>query len=92
MPRALLHPLCLCLSPYLKLPLSQAYSMDKSVIQALTGLVPTLSPLPPQLVELAVSLLAQSRNKASSLKAEEEIARSYACAHLACERSVLAMR
>jgi len=61
--------------------------MDKSVIQALTGLIPTSSsPLPPELVKLAVSLLAQSRSKASSLKAEEEIARSYACAHLACER------
>jgi len=63
--------------------------MDKSVIQALNGLIPTSSsPLPPELVELAVSLLAQSRSKASSLKVEEEIARSYACAHLACERFV----
>ena len=65
--------------------------MDKSVAQALTGLIPTLSgPLPPELVELAISLLAQSRNKASSLKAEEEIAKSYACANLACERFVVA--
>ena len=64
-------------------------NMDKSVAQALTGLIPSLSgPLPQELVELAVSLLAQSRNKASSLKAEEEIARSYACAHIACERLV----
>ena len=64
--------------------------MDRSVIQALTGLVPALSgPLPQELVELAVSLLAQSRNKASSLKAEEEIARSYVCANLACERLVV---
>jgi len=63
--------------------------MDKSVIQALNGLIPTSSsPLPPELIELAVSLLAQSRSKASSLKVEEEIARSYACAHLACERFV----
>lgn len=62
--------------------------MDRSVAQALNGLVPTLtSPLPPELLELAVSLLAQSRSKASSLKAEEEIARAYACANLACERS-----
>lgn len=61
--------------------------MDKAVAQALNGLVPTLiGPLPPELLELAVSLLAQSRNKASSLKADEEIARSYACANLACER------
>ena len=65
--------------------------MDKSVAQALTGLIPSFTgPLPPELVELAVSLLAQSRNKASSLKAEEEIARSYACANLACERLVIA--
>jgi len=63
--------------------------MDKSIIQALSGLIPTSSgPLPPELVELAVSLLAQSRSKTSSLKVEEEIARSYACAHLACERFV----
>lgn len=63
--------------------------MDKAVVQALNGLVPELNgPLPSELLELAVSLLAQSRNKASSLKPEEEIARTYACAHLACERSV----
>ena len=61
--------------------------MDKSIAQALNGLVPTLSgPIPPELQDLAVSLLAQSRSKASSLKADEEIARSYACANLACER------
>ena len=65
--------------------------MDRSIAQALTGLIPSFTgPLPPELVELAVSLLAQSRNKASSLKAEEEIARSYACANLACERLVIA--
>ncbi|KAK4693115.1 origin recognition complex subunit 6, partial [Lecanoromycetidae sp. Uapishka_2] len=61
--------------------------MDRSVGQALNGLIPSLSgPLPKELIELAVSLLAQSRSKASSLKAEEEIARSYACANIACER------
>ncbi len=61
--------------------------MDRAVVQALNGLVPSPSgPLPPELVELATSLLAQSRNKASSLKADEEIARSYACANIACER------
>ena len=55
--------------------------------QALMGLIPTLTgSLPPELLELAVSLLAQSRSKASNLKADEEIARSYACANLACER------
>ena len=61
--------------------------MDRSIAQALNGLIPTFNgTLPPELVELAASLLAQSRSKASSLKAEEEIARSYACANLACER------
>ncbi|CAF9917644.1 hypothetical protein IMSHALPRED_003709 [Imshaugia aleurites] len=53
--------------------------MDRSMAQTLTVLVPTLTgPLPPELLELAVSLLAQSRSKASSLKADEEIARAYA--------------
>lgn len=61
--------------------------MNKPVEQALTSLVPSLSgPIPPELADLAVSLLAQSRSKASSLKPEEEIARIYVCAHLACER------
>lgn len=63
------------------------WSMENSVIQALNGLVPTLNgPLEPDLTELASSLLVQSRSKASTLKADEEIARAYACAHLACER------
>ncbi|KAM0803005.1 origin recognition complex, subunit 6 [Usnea florida] len=67
--------------------LSVRDAVDLSMAQALMGLIPTLtSPLPPELVELAVSLLAQSRSKASNLKADEEIARSYACANLACER------
>ncbi|KAL8718171.1 MAG: hypothetical protein Q9225_004666 [Loekoesia sp. 1 TL-2023] len=61
--------------------------MDKAVTQTLDSLIPEFNgPLPQELVELAVSLLAQSRNKASNLKAEEEIARSYACTHIACER------
>ncbi|KAI9772182.1 MAG: hypothetical protein M1835_006287 [Candelina submexicana] len=60
--------------------------MDRSTEQALSGLVPTLSILPQELIELATSLLAQSRTRASNLKAEEEIARSYACANIACER------
>lgn len=56
--------------------------------QPLLSLLPTLSSdtLPRQLVDLASSLLAQSRNNASTLKAEEEVARSYACSHIACER------
>ena len=61
--------------------------MDQSIAQALSGLIPALTgPLPPELVELATSLLAQSRSRASSLKADEEIARAYACANIACER------
>ncbi|KAL8736116.1 MAG: hypothetical protein Q9181_002531 [Wetmoreana brouardii] len=61
--------------------------MDRAITQALSSLIPELNgPLPQELLELAVSLLAQSRNKAGSLKAEEEIARTYACANLACER------
>jgi origin recognition complex subunit 6 len=58
-----------------------------SVEQALTGLIPALNgPLPPELIELALSLLARSRSVANSLKSDEEIARPYACAQLACER------
>jgi len=61
--------------------------MNRAIEQDLTGLLPTLSEaLPAELVQLAVSLLAQSKSKASSLKPEEEIARGYACANLACER------
>lgn len=53
---------------------------------ALSTLLPTIAFLPPELIHLATSLLAQSRSKAASLKPEEEIARSYACAHIACDR------
>ena len=61
--------------------------MDRSVNQALVSLIPSWDgSLPQELQDLAVSLLAQSRSKAGSLKAEEEIARTYACAHIACER------
>ncbi|KAG6086194.1 hypothetical protein E4U15_000829 [Claviceps sp. LM218 group G6] len=61
--------------------------MSRQIEQALLSLMPTYgSDLPPPLVELAGSLLAQSRHRASTLKADEEIARQYACAHIACER------
>ena len=61
--------------------------MSKPVIQALNNLIPRHSgTLPPELIELASYLLAQSRNKCSNLKQDEEIARAYACANLACER------
>ena len=61
--------------------------MSRAVVDSLTNLLPACNGSPPnELVELAMCLLAQSRSQASNLKAEEEIARSYACAHLACER------
>ncbi|RDA83544.1 hypothetical protein CP532_4478 [Ophiocordyceps camponoti-leonardi (nom. inval.)] len=61
--------------------------MNKQLEQALLSLMPAHgSNLPPSLVELAGSLLAQSRNRASALKADEEVARPYACANIACER------
>lgn len=64
--------------------------MSRQIEQALLSLMPTqTSDLPPQLVNLADSLLAQSRHKASTLKADEEVARLYACAHLACDRYVV---
>jgi len=61
--------------------------MSKAVQHDLLSLLPTISlPLPPELINLAVSLLAQSRSKAANLKPDEEIARGYACAHITCER------
>jgi origin recognition complex subunit 6 len=61
--------------------------MSRQLEQALLSLMPAQADdLPPQLLQLAESLLAQSRQKASTLKAEEDIARLYACAHLACDR------
>ncbi|CAK7264259.1 hypothetical protein SEPCBS119000_000897 [Sporothrix epigloea] len=61
--------------------------MNRSAEPALRSLLPTHNgPFPPQLADLAGSLLAQSRHRASTLKADEEIARSYACAHIACDR------
>lgn len=67
--------------------------MSKSAVElALVSLMPTYgSDLPPSLVESASSLLAQSRHLASTLKAEEEIARLYACAHIACNRYLVSI-
>ena len=54
---------------------------------ALQTLLPTLnSSFPPDLLSLSSSLLAQSRIRASKLKADEEIARPFACAEIACKR------
>ncbi|KLJ12892.1 hypothetical protein EMPG_12134 [Blastomyces silverae] len=60
---------------------------NKSLEQALANLLPThAGALPPELVQHASSLLAQSRTHGSSLKPEEEIARPYVCAEIACKR------
>ncbi|KAK8094883.1 hypothetical protein PG997_001568 [Apiospora hydei] len=63
--------------------------MSRTLETTLLSLVPTYpsaSDLPRPLVDLSSSLLTQSRHNASTLKAEEEVAREYACANLACER------
>jgi origin recognition complex subunit 6 len=58
-----------------------------NIEQSFALLLPSLSDhLPTELIALSNSLLAQSRNKASNLKSEEEIARPYACCELACKR------
>ncbi|CZR51942.1 uncharacterized protein PAC_01819 [Phialocephala subalpina] len=60
--------------------------MSRPIERTLTNLIPRHSgTLPRELIDLADSLLSQSRNKCS-LKPDEEIARVYACANLACER------
>jgi origin recognition complex subunit 6 len=69
------------------IPFPLAIMSKKSVEDALQSLLPTYpDPLPSELITLALSLLSQSRTRASSLKPEEEIARPYACANIACER------
>jgi hypothetical protein len=60
---------------------------NRPVEQALSTLVPThANDLPQELLSYAMSLVAQSRSFSSSLKPEEEIARPYACAEIACRR------
>lgn len=60
---------------------------NRPVEQALGNLVPThANDLPQELLGLALNLVAQSRSFSSSLKPEEEIARPYACAEIACRR------
>ncbi|KAJ4515603.1 hypothetical protein HRR83_004698 [Exophiala dermatitidis] len=60
---------------------------SSAIQQSLSLLLPSHSAkLPPQLVHLSESLLAQSRQRASHLKPEEEIARTYACCEIACKR------
>lgn len=53
---------------------------------ALQTLLPTHNTLPSALTTYATSLLASSRAAAPTLKPDEEIGRTYACAHLAAER------
>ncbi|KAG0645770.1 hypothetical protein D0Z07_8025 [Hyphodiscus hymeniophilus] len=66
--------------------------MSRPIEQALTSLIPRHpGSLPPELIELASSLLAQSRSKISNLRSDEEIGRTYACANLACERLKIAL-
>ena len=63
--------------------------MSRQIEQALSNLIPRHpGSLPQELVELASSLLTQSRSKISNLRAEEEIGRTYACANIACERYI----
>lgn len=59
---------------------------SRDIDRTLNLLLPTASSLPTPLTSLATTLLAQSRAKAPNLKPEEEIARTYVCCHLACER------
>ncbi|KAL4780990.1 origin recognition complex, subunit 6 [Aspergillus varians] len=60
---------------------------NRPVEQALATLVPTHAhDIPRELLSLALSFVAQSRASSSSLKPDEEIARSFACAELACKR------
>lgn len=61
-------------------------STAASIQRTLNLIVPTATTLPPSLIDLATNLLAQSRAKAPSLKPDEEIARPFACCHIACER------
>lgn len=62
---------------------------NRPVEQALGILLPThADDLPQELRSLALSLVAQSRSFSTSLRPEEEIARPYACAEIACRRYV----
>ncbi|KAI9373010.1 origin recognition complex, subunit 6 [Aspergillus egyptiacus] len=67
--------------------------MNGPVDQALATLVPTHAhDIPPELRSLALSFVAQSRSFSSSLKPDEEVARPFACAELACKRLARALK
>ncbi|KOC18119.1 hypothetical protein AFLA70_252g001981 [Aspergillus flavus AF70] len=66
---------------------------NRPVEQALGTLLPThADDLPQELRSLALSLVAQSRSFSTSLRPEEEIARPYACAEIACRRLTRALK
>ncbi|KAB8342739.1 hypothetical protein FH972_022337 [Carpinus fangiana] len=63
-------------------------SQQAATSQNLHVLLPsyTRPTFPQELISLSQSLQALSRSRASTLKPDEEIARGFACCHLACER------
>ena len=63
-------------------------SYSPSILPSLASLLPTYTPttFPPLLLSTADSLLLQSRQRATHLKPDEEIARAYACCEIACTR------
>ncbi|KAL3493386.1 origin recognition complex, subunit 6 [Aspergillus germanicus] len=66
---------------------------NRPVDQALATLLPThANDIPPELRNLALSFVAQSRSFSTSLKPDEEIARPFACAELACKRLARALK
>ncbi|RJE23985.1 hypothetical protein PHISCL_03691 [Aspergillus sclerotialis] len=66
---------------------------NRPVEQALATLLPThANDLPQELLSLSLSLVAQSRSFSTHLKPEEEIARPYACAEIACRRLSRALK
>ncbi|KAL5343527.1 origin recognition complex, subunit 6 [Aspergillus crustosus] len=66
---------------------------NRPVEQALVTLLPThANDIPQELQSLALSFVAQSRSFSSSLKPDEEIARPFACAELACKKLSRALK
>ncbi|KAL4863981.1 hypothetical protein BDV12DRAFT_176815 [Aspergillus spectabilis] len=66
---------------------------NRPVEQALATLLPThANDIPQELRSLALSFVAQSRSFSASLKPDEEIARPFACAELACRKLARALK
>ena len=80
------HSSSLTSSPLIVSPSKCISKMPTPVELALTSLLPTANLLPPALLDLATAFVAQSQARASTLKPEEEIGRTYACCHVACQR------